>query len=67
MSFPLSGKEDDEIQAKDPLNYDDQHGNVEDTVSRYLSKKKKKKEKKKKKQGRREAKGKREKREQERV
>ena len=46
MSFPLSGKEDDEIQAKDPLNYDDQHGNVEDTVSRYLSKKKKKRKEK---------------------
>lgn len=34
----LSRRENDEIQA-DPLNYDEQQDNVEDTVPRYLSKK----------------------------
>lgn len=40
MGVLSSRTEDDEIQA-DPLNYDQQQDNVEDTVSRYLSKKEK--------------------------
>lgn len=40
MGVLSSRREDDEIQA-DPLNYDQQQDNVEDTVSRYLSKKEK--------------------------